>query len=157
MKKYKEIVPQQRNDPEGEIGYMIRFFPETVELGRRIADALNAEGIGIGEFIWPAECGIRGQDAPPDWHVYANMFPLLSKKDASGISCPFECPIYREKGGRVDYRRGDCPVADDLFDRNIQIWLDPSYLEEDCEAIATGINKVLSAYCTEDAAAANWH
>ena len=84
------------------------------------------------------------------------MFPVMLKSDPSGAGCPFECPIYRERGGRVDYRRGDCPVADDLFDRNIMIWLDPCYSEEDCRDIAAGINKVLSAYCTEDPAATRW-
>jgi 8-amino-3,8-dideoxy-alpha-D-manno-octulosonate transaminase len=102
LKTYMEIVPQRLNDPEGGVGYMIRFFPESVDLGRKIAAALNAEGVGVGRFIWPAECGIRGPDAPPDWHVYKNMFPVLHKTDPSGAGCPFSCPIYRDKGGRVD-------------------------------------------------------
>ncbi len=153
---YKEIHPQRLNDPQGGAGYMIRFFPETVELGRKIAAALNAEGIGIGRFIWPAECEVRGNDAPPDWHVYKNVFPVLAQTDSSGTGCPFTCPIYREKGGRIDYREGDCPVADDLFDRNIQVWLDSWYSEEDCQNIAAGINKVLDAYCIPDPHAARW-
>jgi hypothetical protein len=36
------------------------------------------------------------------------------------------------------------------------IWLDPCYSPEDCRQIAGGINKVLSAYCTEDPAATRW-
>jgi 8-amino-3,8-dideoxy-alpha-D-manno-octulosonate transaminase len=156
LKTFREIVPQKINDLEGEAGYTIRFFPETVELGRRIAAALNAEGIGVGHFIWPSECSIRGGDAPPDWHVYSHMLPLILKGEAAASGCSFACPIYREKGGRVDYRRGDCPVADDLFDRNIMIWLDPCYAESDCRAIAAGINKVLAAYCTADTAARKW-
>jgi len=36
------------------------------------------------------------------------------------------------------------------------IWLDPGYSEEDCRDIAAGINKVLSAYCTQDSGAARW-
>ena len=153
---YREIVPQRIDDPENGVGYMIRFFPETVELGQRIADALNGEGIGIGQFIWPAKCEIRGNEAPPDWHVYKHMFSLLEQNDSSGTGCPFTCPIYREKGGRVEYAVGDCPVADDLFNRNIQIWLDPCYSEEDCGSIAAGINKVLDAYCTPDPQATKW-
>jgi 8-amino-3,8-dideoxy-alpha-D-manno-octulosonate transaminase len=156
LKSYREIVPQKINDPEGEVGYAIRFFPQTVELGRKIAAALNAEGVGVGNFIWPAECSIRGPDAPPDWHVYSHMFPIVLKTDATQSGCSFNCPIYREKGGHVEYRRGDCPVADDLFDRNVMIWLDPCYCEEDCRNIAAGINKVLSAYCTEDPDATRW-
>ena len=156
LKNYKEIVPQKITDANGGVGYMIRFFPETVDLGRRIAAALNAEGIGIGRFIWPAECDIRGADAPPDWHVYRDMFAVMQQSDHAGSGCPFSCPTYDEKGGRVEYNQGDCPVADDLFDRNIQIWFDPGYDEEDCRNIADGINKVLSAYCTEDENGHNW-
>ena len=156
LRTYRQIVPQKLNDPEGEAGYMVRFFPETVELGRKIAAALNAEGIGVGDFIWPSECSIRGPEAPPDWHVYSHMFPVVFQIDPAGEGCPFHCPIYRQRGGRVEYRRGDCPVADDLFDRNIMIWLDPCYSEQDCRDIARGINKVLSAYCTEDPQGRKW-
>jgi 8-amino-3,8-dideoxy-alpha-D-manno-octulosonate transaminase len=156
LKTYREIVPQKRNDPEGEVGYNIRFFPQSIALGRKIASALNAEGIGVGDFLWPSECSIRGPEAPPDWHVYSHMLPLVLQADAAQPGCPFACPIYREKGGRAEYRRGDCPVADDLFDRNIMIWLDPCYSEDDCGDIAAGINKVLAAYCTLDPAAAKW-
>ena len=84
------------------------------------------------------------------------MFPVLQEACPTDVDCPFSCPVYLQRGGRVEYRRGDCPVADDLFDRNIQVWLDPAYSEEDCESIAAGMNKVLSAYCTEDPAAAKW-
>ena len=156
LKTYREITPQKLNDPDGGVGYMIRFFPHSVELGQKIAAALNAEGIGVGEFIWPAECGIRGPDAPPDWHCYKDMFPVLEQPSPTEVDCPFSCPVYQQRGGRVEYRRGDCPVADDLFDRNIQVWLDPGYSEEDCRSIAAGINKVFSAYCTEDPHGAKW-
>ncbi len=156
LKTYREITPQRINDVDGDAGYMIRFFPETVELGQKIAAALNAEGVGVGRFIWPAQCEIRGPHAPPDWHLYSYMFPVILQTDPSHRGCPFSCPIYTQQGGQVEYRRGDCPVADDLFDRNIMIWLDPNYDTLDCEAIAHGINKVLSAYCTEDPHGKKW-
>ena len=54
------------------------------------------------------------------------------------------------------YARGDCPVADDLFDRVVIVMLNQWYTVEDCRNIAAGINKVLSAYCTEDAGARPW-
>lgn len=150
LKTFREILPQKLNDLDGDAGYTVRFFPDTVDLGRKIAAALNGEGIGVGRFLWPAECSIRGEDAPPDWHVYADMFPVLLKSDPSGAGCPFACPIYREQGGQIDYQRNACPVAEDLYNRNVMIWLDPCYDDSDCEAIAFGINKVLSHYCTED-------
>ena len=147
LKTYREIVPQKLNDPDGEIGYLLRFYPQTTELGSKIVAALNAEGI---------RCHVRGPDAPPDWHVYSYMFPITLQSGATEEGCPFTCPLYRERGGEISYARGDCPVADDLFDRNISIGLDQWYTVEDCQSIAGGMNKVLSAYCTEDPGAARW-
>ena len=157
LKTYRQIVPRKLNDPQGGVGYNIRFFPESVELGRKIARGAQRRGVvGCGEFLWPAECGIRGKDAPPDWHLYRDMFPLVLQGAPTEIACPFACSSYRDRGGKAEYRTGDCPVAEDLFDRNIMIWFDPCYNEEDCRAIAGGINKVLSAYCTEDPSATPW-
>jgi len=156
LKSYREIEPQKINDIEGEVGSTLRFYPETIGLGRSIAGALNAEGIGCGDFVFHAECAVRDENAAPDWHVYYDMFPVVLKTGATDAGCPFSCPIYREKGGSITYARGDCPVADDLFNRQITIWLDPWYSPEDCTAIAGGINKVLSAFCTEDGHAVKW-
>ena len=147
LKSFQEIVPQTLNDPDGEVGYLLRFFPETVELSERIAGALKAEGIA---------CSTRGRNAKPDWHLYSYMYPVLGRTGHTAVNCPFECPVYRERSGRVRYARGDCPVADDLFDRMVSVSLNQWYSGEDCRNIAAGINKVLSAYCTEDASRNAW-
>jgi 8-amino-3,8-dideoxy-alpha-D-manno-octulosonate transaminase len=131
LETFREIVPRRVTDAEGWIGYELRFYPETHELGRRIAAALTAEGIG---------CGYRGPDAAPDWHVYHHMFPV----------------ILDPATGEPRYRRGDCPVADDLYDRSVRVGLDQWFSQADCDAVAAGINKVLSAYCTPDERAAKW-
>jgi len=47
-------------------------------------------------------------------------------------------------------------VADDLFDRGISIGLNQWYTAKDRKNIAAAINKVLSAYCTEDSGARPW-
>jgi dTDP-4-amino-4,6-dideoxygalactose transaminase len=143
---YREIRPQRANDVEGEIGYLLRFYPESTELGQCIAEALRAEGIS---------CSWRGRNAPPDWHVYSGMYPVLLQCGPTEDNCPFTCPL-GTGGTQIEYAKGDCPVADDLFDRNISIRLDQWYTETDCAHIAQGINKVLSAYCTEDPDAAAW-
>ncbi|HOX40108.1 MAG TPA: DegT/DnrJ/EryC1/StrS family aminotransferase [Candidatus Brocadiia bacterium] len=147
LKTYKEITPQKLNDPDGEVGYNLRFFPETIELGGKIVEALRAEGVG---------CGMRGKTARPDWHVYSYMFPVTGKRGPTEANCPFECPIYRERGGKVSYARGDCPVADDLFDRVITVSLNQWFSPRDCRNIADGINKVLSAYCAESPDGKAW-
>lgn len=147
LQTYDEITPQKLNDPDGEIGYLLRFFPATFALGEQIVKALNAEGIA---------CGMRSADAKPDWHVYADMFPITLKTGSMSADRPFDLPEYRARGGQVEYGKGLCPVADDLFQRNISIPLNQWYSPGDCRNIAAGINKVFSAYCTPDNQARPW-
>ena len=147
LKTYCEITPQKLNDPDGELGYLLRFYPKTLALGERIVKALNAEGV-------PANT--RGRTKTPDWHCYAYMFPVTLKGKPTDVDCPFGCPVYRQRGGKIDYARGDCPVADDLFDRMVSVQLNQWYSAKDCRNIADGINKVLGAYCTQDPKATAW-
>jgi len=147
LKTFREVIPQKLNDPEGEVGYLLRFYPQTMDLGKRIVAALRAEGVG---------CGMRGENGSPDWHQYSWMYPVTGKCGHTEVKCPWECPIYTQRGGKVSYSRGDCPNADDLYDRVITVSLNQWYSARDCRNIANAINKVLSAYCTEDAKAAGW-
>jgi 8-amino-3,8-dideoxy-alpha-D-manno-octulosonate transaminase len=147
LRTYREILPQKLNDPDGEVGYLLRFFPASVELAERIAAALKAEGIS---------CSTRGRKAGPDWHLYSYMYPVITRSVAGGDNCPLTCPVYRGRGGRAEYARGDCPVADDLFDRMVSVNLNQWYTPADCRNVAAGINKVLSAYCTETAGRNMW-
>lgn len=128
LETFREIVPQKHNDPEGEIGYLLRFFPRTHELAGRIAEALRAEGIGAGT---------RGPQAGPDWHLCKFMFPVLA-------------------GAGSDTRAGQCPVAEELYGRAVSIGLDQWWAPEDCDAVAAGINKVLRAYCTPGGTSREW-
>ncbi len=139
LRPFREITWQRLNDPEGEVGYTLRFYPETIALGRRIVAALNAEGVA---------CGMRGDQAGPDWHLSAYMFPILLQAGGPESGCPFDCPRYLQAGGKAEYRRGDCPVAEDLFNRMVSISLNQWYTARDCRNIAKAINKVLGAYCT---------
>jgi 8-amino-3,8-dideoxy-alpha-D-manno-octulosonate transaminase len=147
LKAYREITPQKLNDPEGDVGYLLRFYPDSLELAEQIVEALRAEGIS---------CSTRGRGGGPDWHQYSFMYPVTLKNGPTDVNCPFECPVYREAGGQVDYARGDCPVADDLFDRVVNVNLNQWYTDGDCTRIAAGINKVLSAHCTEDPDGREW-
>ena len=117
---FQEITWQKRNDAAGNIGYQLRFFPQTHELGLKIRDALGAEGIGAG---------YRGAGASFDNHIYTGMLPL-----------------FRDFADRC--RPELCPVACDLFDRVITVSLNQWWSPADCAAVAGGINKVLAAYCT---------
>jgi perosamine synthetase len=147
LRSFAGITPQTLNDPAGEIGYRLVFYPATHELGQQIAAALRAEGI-------PA--GYRGPNARPDWHVYSDMFPITLKTGTMPTDRPFDLPEYQERDGHVEYAKGLCPVADDLFNRSVSIPLNQWYSEADCDAIAEGINKVLGAFCPLSGQEAAW-
>jgi dTDP-4-amino-4,6-dideoxygalactose transaminase len=140
LQRFAEITPQKLNDPQGEIGYTLRFFPATNELGAKIVEALTAEGIGAG---------IRSAKPRPDWHIYADMFPITLKTGTMANDQPFA-------GEQVDYSQGLCPVADDLYSRMVTVYLNQWYSPSDCDHIAQGINKVLAAFCTPDNNAPAW-
>jgi len=122
------IVPQKLNDPEGIVGYMLRFFPETHELAAAIAADLRAARIPASH---------RGRDAGPDWHLYRHMFPVAS------------CEGNPTAPGR-------CPVAEDLHDRGVIIHIDPWWSSEDADAAACVIDHVLGKHCEADADAPGW-
>jgi dTDP-4-amino-4,6-dideoxygalactose transaminase len=147
LKTFAQVQPQKLNDPHGEVGYAIRFYPESLDLGERVVAALRAEGVG---------CHYRGRGGAPDWHQYSYMFPVTLRTGPTETECPWQCPVYERAGGKVTYARGDCPVADDLFDRVITVPLNQWYTAADCRHVADGINKVLGAYCTRSADAAPW-
>ena len=142
IRNYREIRPQKLNDADGEIGYQLRFYPQTLELGQKIVKALAAEGVS---------CGMRGEGGGPDWHQFCDMFPIITKSAATGGHSPWTDPRYIERGGKIDYKPADCPVARDLYQRKITVNLDQWYTPEDCDDIAAGMNKVFSAYCTPQA------
>lgn len=147
LKPFAEIMPQKSNDSAGEIGYLLRFYPQTFALGDQIVQALRAEGISAN---------MRGENNRPDWHIYSDMFPITLKTGTMPDDRPFDLPIYQERDGHVEYHAGQCPVADDLFSRSINIGLNQWYSAADCDALAAGINKVLAAYCREDSQAKAW-
>lgn len=138
--RYREIVPQAINDPEGEVGSTLSFFPESAVLARRIVAALAAEGV-------PARTREPGV---PDWNIYHEMYPVALKGAPTGDGCAYHCPRYRERGGYVEYRKGDCPVADDLFERTVTVPLGQWWTEADCWNIAAGLEKVLAEYCKKE-------
>jgi dTDP-4-amino-4,6-dideoxygalactose transaminase len=118
LKRFVEITPQVQNDPEGEVGYLLRFYPDTIERGERIVAALGERKI---------KASTRGRQGGHDWHCYSYMYPL---------------------SGQCAFKRGDCPVADDLFDRVINIPLNQWYTPADCRAVAERINDALATCCT---------
>lgn len=123
-----EITPQKINDRDGLVGYQLRFFPRTQMLREQLLSALRAEGVPAGS---------RGPNAGSDWHLCQDMHPIINTLGAAT-------------------RYDQCPVSTDLYHREIQIGINQWWSERDCDAVATGINKVLNAYCTTSDAALPW-
>ncbi len=146
--RYAEVTPQTIHDVKGQIGYLLRFYPRDFELGARLAATLKAAGL---------DCSFRGPEAGPDWHLYSDMYPITLGQSPSGEGCPFQCPIYQKRGGAVSYARGDCPVADSLFNRVISVNLNQWYSDADCRRVAAVLNAAFDEHCTPDSAAAAWH
>lgn len=146
LKTYREIRPQTVNDKKGYIGYQLRFFPATFPLAAKIAEALRAEGVSAGH---------RGKTHGPDWHVCSDMFPIVLKGSHVPGGSVFEDPRWLKRGGRIEYRNA-CPVAMDLYAREISVSIDPWWSEQDCACVAAGITKVLDAFCTPDPKGKRW-
>jgi hypothetical protein len=127
---------------------MLRFFPATCELAGAITAALRAEGIPASH---------RGAAHGPDYHMARDMFPINLKTGHIPGGSVFDDPRNADSREHGGYTPGQCPVAEDLFGREIAISFSQWHSDEDCAAIAAGINKVLSAYCTPDPSAKAWH
>ena len=148
LKSFKEIEPQKINDPAGEVGYLLRFFPSNVDLAVNLVADLKERGI---------QAATRGPAAGPDWHHYSFMYPVINKVGPTEVPCPYECPVYVERGGASHTARGDCPMADDLFDRAVSINLNQWHTDEECDAIAEALNEVFSTNCVEDPSQTPWY
>lgn len=100
----KELAFRTLPDPEGELGTLLTVFLPDAETARRVGDELG--------------CGVV---ADSGWHVYNNMEHILGKKVVDETGCPFTCPYYTDKGGRMEYSRGMLPETDALLKRTINI------------------------------------
>ena len=137
IEPFRGITPLKLNDPDGDAGYVIRFFPETVELAEKIVSRLKEVGVNAHT---------RGRNPAPDWHLYSDMFPVTLQRGPSGAECVYTCPHYTSRGGRMEYGKS-CPVADDLFSRVVTINLNQWQTARDCRELAAAINTVLGGLC----------
>jgi hypothetical protein len=74
------------------------------------------------------------------------LYDIFQNRSAfPGSAWPFAS---RDTGTDRVYRRGDCPVAEDAFDRWITMHVYEHYTEQDIEEIAFGIGKVAYHFAT---------
>ncbi len=110
-RRYKEQISdlpgiefRELTDPDGDCGTVLGvIFPEAA-IARRVASELGTMVV-----------------ADSGWHVYSNMDHLLGQSTATPGRTPFNSPIYKERGGDIEYRKGMLPRTDDLLGRSILI------------------------------------
>lgn len=129
LSQYPGLVMPAVREGCTHVFYMhaLKFLEEEAGFSRaRLTEALAAEGIPIrGGYVRP---------------LY--LEPLYQKKIAIGSKgFPFVGPHY---DGLVNYDKGICPVAEDLYENKVLInaYVYPPLLRADMEQIVAGVDKV---------------
>jgi len=133
----KGLTFRRLNDASGDTGIVLIFYVPSPELAGKFALALNAEGIGASSLH---------NKSVPDWHVYNHWDMILNKWTSTLDGCPYSCPHYIEKGGKIEYSPEMNPKTLELLGRSVHIDIPPQLSVQDCDMIAGGIIKVSNAY-----------
>ena len=121
------------NDAEGDTGTCLVFFLPEADVTRRALEALKAEGVPAGGIY---DAAVR------DWHVYRYWDHVMEQKAVAADGLPWS-GVPRDELPKYD--RDMCPRTLDLLARAVIIDINRHSSEEDCAAIAWGVNKVLRA------------
>ena len=117
-------------DPAGDTAICLIMFLPDPEVTRRAIEELHAEGVPAGGVY---DSKVR------DWHIYTYWEHVLETKSVAADGLPWSA-VPREELPK--YSRDMCPRTLDLLGRSVHIEINHNYSEEDCQAIARGINKV---------------
>jgi len=115
--------------------YLIRLLPDVLGTDMlNFALALAAEGVYDPHYL-----------STTRWMIPQHLEPLfVDKVGYGGTKCPFECPWYE---GKVEYKKGLCPVAEKACDE--VFWLasvHPLLEKQDLDDIAEAVKKVVYAF-----------
>ncbi len=121
-------------DPVGDTGICLVLFLPDADTTRKACAALAAEGVPAGGVY---DAKVR------DWHVYTYWEHILKRKTVSPDGLPWS-GVPAESLPR--YRPDMCPRTTELLSRAILLDINCFYSDEECDAIARGINKVMRAY-----------
>ena len=133
----KGIEFRRLNDVEGDTGIVLIFFLPSPKLAGMFAAALNAEGVGASSLH---------DKSVPDWHVYNHWDMILKKWTATPDGCPYSCPHYLEKGGKIEYSPEMNPKTLEYLGRSVHIDIPAQLTTQDCDMISESIIKVANAY-----------
>lgn len=120
------------NDEAGDVAVCLIMYLSDVEIVTKFSEALKAEGVEAGAIY---DKGI------PDWHIYHHWQMLMEKMMPTEKGCPFNCPL-SPNGEKIEYTKDMCPNTLDWLSRSIHIDIPPQLTGEECDQIATAVEKV---------------
>ncbi|MGD0224218.1 MAG: DegT/DnrJ/EryC1/StrS family aminotransferase [Terriglobia bacterium] len=131
IEKFPGLSFRRLTDPAGDTAICLIMFLPNPDVTRRAIEALHAEGVPAGGVY---DSKVR------DWHIYTYWDHIIEKKSVAADGLPWSAVPADEL---PKYSREMCPRTLDLLGRSIHIEINHNYSNEDCNAIALGINKVL--------------
>jgi 8-amino-3,8-dideoxy-alpha-D-manno-octulosonate transaminase len=120
-------------DPSGDTSICLIMFLKDAETTRKAMHAMQAEGVPAG--------GIYDQKVR-DWHIYAYWEHILERKHVAADGLPWSAVPADEL---PRYSKDICPRTLEYLSRAIMIDIHWQYSDEDCDNIALGINRAMSA------------
>lgn len=104
IKDIKGLTFRILPDPDGALATLLTVLLPDEKIAHKIGNDLKS-----------------GVIADSGWHVYNNMEHILAKMTVDNVGCPFTCPYYTEKGGKMEYSKGMLPKTDAILNRAINI------------------------------------
>jgi len=132
LDKHPGLTFRRLTDPAGDTAICLILFLPNADVTRRAIEELHAEGVPAGGVY---DSKVR------DWHIYTYWDHIIEKKSVAADGLPWSAVPKEELPA---YSRSMCPRTLDLLGRSVHIEINHNYSPEDCQAIAGGINKVLS-------------
>ena len=133
IEKLPGLSFRRLTDEAGDAGICLVMFLPDADTTRKALESMQAEGVPAGGIY---DSKIR------DWHVYNYWEHILDKKAVAHDGLPWSAV---PAGELPKYSRDMCPRTLDLLSRAVMVDINYNYSEQDCAAIALGINKVFRA------------
>jgi perosamine synthetase len=124
----------------GVKGIELPIVPENVKhVFNMFNIKINEEEIGMSREDFRIALAEKGAYSDPLFDTPMHLELSFRNKAGYGQGCPFDCPIYKEKGGNVQYREGLCPTAESCLSKMLGFSIHPGFNQEDLDKIAAAI------------------
>jgi 8-amino-3,8-dideoxy-alpha-D-manno-octulosonate transaminase len=137
LETFTQVQLRRIVDREGDTGAFLIITLASADEAKRVNQALRAEGIATSSQ------GVTNV-VLTDWglHIYSNIVSLVNKTSTDGKGFPWT--LAENRGSKLQYAKGTCPVADDLFERSILLAIPSCLTETDEDEIIHAFRKVLA-------------